>query len=162
MGKVKESNMRIYLVQHGQAKSEDIDTERHLTGKGIVDVREISDFIKDIGLQVDVIWHSGKARAAQTAEILATSIVTAQGVIQRDGLAPNDDVRPIKNELSLKSTDVMIVGHLPFLSKLASSLLVGDESVSIIGFQQGGLVCLERNEAKLWIVRWMLMPDLIL
>ncbi len=66
--------MLVYLVQHGQAKAKDIDPDRHLTEQGINDVEKISAFLKTAKLTVDVIWHSGKARAAQTAEILETSV----------------------------------------------------------------------------------------
>ena len=153
--------MRIYLVQHGQAKSEDIDPDRHLTEKGIADVKKISCFLKGAALGVDVIWHSGKARAAQTAEILSQSVVAAQGSFQHKGLSPNDDVKPIKDELLRSGKDVMIVGHLPFLSKLSSLLLTGSDSNNIVAFQQGGVVCLEQNENILWQLRWMVVPDLL-
>jgi len=153
--------MRIYLVQHGQAKSEDIDPDRRLTEKGIADVTKISRFLKDAGLHVDVIWPSGKASAAQTADILATGIVSSQGIIRHDGLAPNDDIGHIKDELLQKETDVMIVGHLPFLSKLASSLISGSESAGTIVFQQGGVVCMESNENKIWQLLWMIVPKLL-
>ena len=153
--------MRIYLVQHGQAKSEDVDPGRHLTQKGIDDAMKMSAFLKNAGLHVDAIWHSGKTRAAQTADILAAGIAADQGIIQHDGLAPNDDIGLIKDELLQSNLDLMIVGHLPFLSKLASSLVIGDESAGTVTFQQGGVVCLEQDQAKLWTVRWMVVPELL-
>ena len=153
--------MRIYLVQHGQAKSEDIDPDRHLTEKGIADVKKMSNFLKAAGLRVDVIWHSGKARAVQTADILAQGVAAAQGVTQHRGLSPNDDVRPIRDELMQSGVDVMIVGHLPFLSKLASLLITGNDSANVVAFQQGGAVCLEQTEDKKWQVRWMVIPELL-
>ncbi len=153
--------MRIYLVQHGQAKPEDTDPQRHLTEKGISDVKKMSQFLKNNGLHIDVIWHSGKARAAQTAEILAEGIVSDGGVIKHDGLSPNDDIRAIRNELLQMDKNIMIVGHLPFLNKLASSLITGKEAIEIIAFQKGGAVCLELSEDKKWQVCWMVIPELL-
>ena len=56
--------------------------------------------------------------------------------------------------------DVMIVGHMPFIGKLASALIAGDESADIIAFQQGGVVCLERDEDNIWRVKWMIIKEL--
>lgn len=153
--------MLVYLVQHGQAKSKDVDPDRHLTEKGVDDVEKMSAFLKDAKLQADVIWHSGKARAAQTAEILAKSVVAEQGVIQHDGLAPNDDIKQVKEKLIQGEKNIMIVGHLPFLSKLASSLVTGNESANVIAFQQGGVVCLQKDENDVWSIKWIVVPELI-
>ncbi len=154
--------MRIYLVQHGQAKSKDVDPDRHLTEKGIADVEKLAGFLGQSKLSVAALWHSGKARAAQTADLLATSLAVGQGVIQQDGLAPQDPVNPVKEKIMQADADLMIVGHLPFLAKLASSLLIGDESRELVAFQQGGTVCIGRkgNEQQ-WRVYWMIVPELL-
>ena len=152
--------MRLYLVQHGEAKSKEQDPQRHLTEKGLRDVQKAADFVKALALTADAIWHSGKARAAQTAEILASAIAVSQGVLQREGLAPNDPIAPIATELSSLDEEVMIVGHMPFLGKLGSGLVAGDESADIIAFRQGGVVCLERNEDNIWRVKWMIIKEL--
>ena len=115
--------MRTYLVQHGQAKSEDVDPDRHLTEKGQNDVKKISVFLKQSGLSVDIVWHSGKTRAAQTADILASDVAVNQEIVQHNDLAPNDAIDPVKEELIEANEDLMIVGHLPFSSKLASALI---------------------------------------
>lgn len=153
--------MRIYLVQHGEAKSQEIDPDRHLTEKGIDDVKKTAAFLKKAGVRVKTIWHSGKTRAEETAGILASAVSTERGAVRHDGLAPNDNISAIKDELSDKSEDMMIVGHLPFLSKLASKLVAGDESSGVAAFQQGGVVCLERGDDKIWTIQWMIIPQLI-
>jgi phosphohistidine phosphatase SixA len=38
---------------------------------------------------------------------------------------------------------VQRVGHMPFLGRLASLLVVGDKQAQVVGFQMGGLVKLE-------------------
>ena len=152
--------MRAYLVQHGEARSKDVDPERRLTEKGVRDVEKVSCFLEPLGLCVSAVWHSGKARAAQTAEILGRSVKAARGAVAREGLAPNDPVGPVKEEIAGAQKDLMVVGHLPFLARLASSL-VADESTQVVAFRQGGVVCLERDEEGSWSVVWAVVPDLL-
>lgn len=153
--------MRLYLVRHGEAKPKQQDPQRRLTAKGLRDVRKAADFIKPLGLSVDAVWHSGKARAARTAEILASVITVSQGALQREGLAPNDPIGLTAKELSSFDEDLMIVGHMPFLGKLASALVAGDESADVVAFKQGGIICLERDEGGIWRLGWMVIPELL-
>ena len=46
--------MRLYLVQHGQSKSEEEDPQRRLTDKGIGEVQKVADFLRPLGFAVDV------------------------------------------------------------------------------------------------------------
>ncbi|OHB79449.1 MAG: phosphohistidine phosphatase SixA [Planctomycetes bacterium RBG_16_55_9] len=153
--------MKLYLVQHAKAASKDVDPQRPLTDEGRRDVRKIVAFIKPLKLSVDFLWHSGKIRAAQTAETLAKVVEVRTETTNHDGLAPNDDVAVLKDELDASDDDVMIVGHLPFLSKLASLLLTGDESAGTVAFQQGGIVALERSAEGQCQINWMVTPDLL-
>jgi phosphohistidine phosphatase len=153
--------MHVYLVRHGDAKSKQEDPERSLSAKGTQDVRKMAAFLKPSALAVEVVWHSGKARAAETAELLAGAVSSANGVRKRDGLAPMDPVEPIGAELSSASQDVMLVGHLPFMGKLASALVAGTESAEMVAFQPGGVACLERIDAGTWILLWMAIPELL-
>ena len=64
-----------------------------------------------------------------------------------EGLAPLDDPRIWANHVTEATGDVMLVGHLPHLAKLAGLLLVGDADRPVIEFRQGGLVGLDQSEA---------------
>ena len=66
--------MCVYLVQHGESKSEEEDPQRRLTDKGIGEVQNVADFLRPLKLAVDAIWHSDKARAQQTGELLAGAV----------------------------------------------------------------------------------------
>lgn len=150
--------MRLYLVQHGEAASKDVDPNRPLTEKGKEDISRMADFLKKRGIRVSATWHSGKLRAIQTAQILGEAVSTE--IAKQEDLAPNDPVDKWLEKLNARVKDVMIVGHLPFLQKLASLLLVGDESSRLITFRTGGVVCLEREEEK-WSLIWMVSPELV-
>ena len=151
--------MRLYLVQHAKAASKEVNPERPLTEEGLRDIKKVAEFVKPLNLCVDYLWHSGKKRAVQTAEVLAEVIEVNKALTGRDGLAPNDEVSVPANEFVSASDDFMIVGHLPFLSKLASLLLTGSESANTVTFKQGGIVCLSHTDEK-WQIEWMVTPEL--
>ena len=153
--------MRLYLVQHGKAKSKQEDPDRHLTGEGVQDVQKVAEFIKPLGLHVQTIWHSGKARAEQTAELLSGAVEAEEGALRHDGLAPNDSVEFLVGKMNHAEKDLMIVGHLPFLSKLAATLLVGNDASEVVAFRNGGVVCLEGESGGAWRLAWMVTPELL-
>ncbi|MHC4736631.1 MAG: SixA phosphatase family protein [Planctomycetota bacterium] len=84
--------MKLYLVQHAKAASKDVDSERPLTEEGRQDIQKVATFIKPLNLSVDYLWHSTKTRAIQTAEILAEVVKINKEKIERQSLAPNDNV----------------------------------------------------------------------
>jgi phosphohistidine phosphatase len=152
--------MRVYLVQHGESKSEEEDPQRRLTDKGISEVHNVADFLRPLKLTVDAIWHSEKTRAQQTGELLAGAVRARDRLIQREGLGPKE-VAATKEALEQTSGDLMIVGHLPFLGKLVALLVTGSEKNEIVEFRFGGVVCVERRDDKKWKVAWMVTPSLL-
>ena len=117
--------------------------------------------ICQFSLAIDVIEHSDKLRARQTAELLALHLRPALGTKQVEGLAPNDPVAPLASRLGKEPKDVMLVGHLPHLSRLADTLLGVKPESELIRFQMGGCVCLESDDSGKWTICWMLTPDLL-
>ena len=149
--------MRLYLVQHGQAKTENEDPERSLTDEGVDVVGQVaSHAIERFGLRVARVVHSGKTRARQTAEVWSGLLDTE--VEPADSLAPNDDPTIWAARLDAHADDLMIVGHLPHLARLAGLLLTGASDHSVVRFRQGGLVELERTDAG-WVVSVVLPPE---
>jgi phosphohistidine phosphatase len=153
--------MRLYLVQHGEAKSKDIDPERRLTENGLRELEGVVKLLVPVRASVASIWHSGKPRARQTAEILSAAVSTSAGVVERQGLAPKDAVSPTRQAIEAQEQDLMVIGHLPFLGKLAALLLTGEEGREVIAFRYGCVVCLERQEGGPWRIRWMVEPGLL-
>jgi len=154
--------MRLYLVQHAESKRKEDDPSRPLSEKGEGDIRKVAKFAeKHLQIQVRQIVHSGKLRAKQTAEILAEHINPEKGVKVAEGLEPLSDPKVWESQLAETTEDIMIVGHLPHLSKLASHLLARDEIKDIVTFRMAGISCLERNESDHWTIRWMITPEII-
>jgi phosphohistidine phosphatase len=152
-------SMRLYLVQHGEAKSEAEDPERSLTIRGEEETRNISGAAKRMGLRPSRIYHSGKKRAEQTAGIIAEALDLPAQLGQ--DLNPNDDVRPWVERISEETEDLMIVGHLPFLERLASSLICGDEGAKAAMFRYSAILCLEKKESGRWAMDRVIKPETV-
>lgn len=150
--------MRLYLIQHGLSLPEEKDPEKPLSPEGKEQTQKIAEFLKAKSLKVDSIWHSPKSRAIQTAEIISNSIFCSE-IKERNDLNPLDPVEKFPDEIKSLNKNLMIVGHLPFLQKLASLLLSGSETNQFISFKNSGVVCLE--SANIWKIVWMITPELI-
>jgi len=153
--------MKLYLVQHGEATPEEINPARPLTAQGQRDVQKVASFLKSAGIGPLPIRHSGKTRAKQTAEIIASRLGPECQITESENLAPNDPVQVLAAELYKTSGDLVIVGHLPFLGKLVSFLLTGSDAEILVAFRQGGVIGLQRKEDQPWQVIWMIIPELI-
>jgi phosphohistidine phosphatase len=152
--------MRVYLVQHGEAVSKEENPDRPLSEKGAGDVREVGNFLyQHARLLIPEILHSGKLRAAETANLLARCLNAAYDA--GPDLQPNDDPERWFEHLTARNKDVMLVGHLPHLEHLASLLLCGDVDRRVVTFQNAGVVCLERDEENDWHLNWVFTPDLL-
>lgn len=151
---------KLFLVQHGEAKPAHEDPERGLTPHGIQQTMRIARHVREMGIEVRTVYHSGKLRARQTAEILCTNTLSLTPR-ETDGLAPKDDPLTWKARLSEVEGNVMLVGHLPHLELLATELLIGGTVQPFIAFNNSGIVCLERSEADRWTLLWMITPEIL-
>ena len=154
--------MRLYLVQHAEAKSKEENPSRPLSEKGLEDIKKVAKYAqKNLRIQVAEIVHSGKLRAVQTADVLAEHLKPTKGPTTSKDLEPLANPGIWKNRLAETTKDIVLVGHLPHLSKLSGLLLAGNEDKDIIEFRMGGIVCLERNESGRWSTKWMITPEII-
>jgi phosphohistidine phosphatase len=152
--------MALYLVQHGKSLPKDVDPEKGLSEEGKLEVRKIAETARSYGIHVSRIIHSGKTRARQTAQIFASELNIGQEIEEGAGLKPLDDVAACAVNIDPEA-DLMLVGHLPFMEKLTSYLVIGSDEKPIFKFQNGGIVCLEKGpDEKFWIVKWSLSPNI--
>jgi phosphohistidine phosphatase len=155
--------MDLYLMQHGQATSDAENPERPLTDAGRAAVQRVAARARAGGVRVGHCVHSGKLRSEQTARVLVSEIGTESSVEARPGLAPNDPVAPTAQRLRGVSEHqvLALVGHLPFLDRLASLLVADNEEAQVVNFRMGGLVKLEPKEDRDgFAVAWAIPPDL--
>jgi phosphohistidine phosphatase len=151
--------MQLYLVQHGQATSKEVDPKRPINEEGRAAIQRSAELASRLGVEVSEIRHSDKLRAVQTAEVLGRALQAP--CKQTAGLGPNDDVSSLAQELSASTDDLMIVGHLPFLGRLASQLLCQVDSAPTVEFQNAGIVRLDRREDGSWSLRWAIPPSVL-
>ncbi len=149
--------MNVYLVQHAEAKSKEEDKNRPLTDQGRRDARQVASLAARSGIGVAQIRHSGKTRARQTAEIFGEALSPPDGVVEASGLGPLDDVETMAGRLGESEQSLMLVGHLPFMERLAGQLLAGDPERSVVKFHKGGVVNVARTDEG-WQLIWAVTP----
>ena len=153
---MKSNSKTIYFAQHGLAVDKSHDPERPLSEAGIQQTLSVADRLCISKIPVSRIFHSGKQRAAQTAEIFASALAVST-LSRADQLSPNDDVTLLANELH--EDNALYVGHLPHLEKLVSFLVTGDDKHNIIKFQNSAVVCLIKIDSH-YQIKWFLTPEL--
>ncbi len=152
--------MALYLVQHGKSLPKELDPERGLSPEGISEVRRIAEVAAGYGVRPASVRHSGKTRARQTAEIFAEALLPGGAVEPMAGIDPLDDVAAVAKQLKTED-NLMMVGHLPFMERLAGFLITGVAERVVFKFQNGGIVCLDRQpESAWWFIKWTLMPHI--
>lgn len=151
--------MHLYLAQHGIPKPKTEDPTRPLSAVGREEVARVGAWAASVGCQVGQIWHSGKKRAQETADILASHLEPSGGVVMVKGLSPLDDVEPLAARLREAGDSIMVVGHLPFLGRLAGYLVNDDPARTSLRFRMGGIVCLGDQDG--WLIEWAVTPELV-
>lgn len=151
--------MKVYLLRHGDYAISELTHTDSLTDKGQKEIKHLAHFLQQCNIKVATIYHSGKNRANQTAEIIS-AFLSNKHVEIYPNLSPMDDVGLFAQDLYHFTDDLLVVGHLPFLSRLVSKLLIDSDTKDIVEFKTGTLVVLERLNHSRFIIRWVLAPDL--
>jgi phosphohistidine phosphatase len=154
--------MLLYLSQHAAARTKEEDPERDLTEKGRLDIEAVAHHLKRLNIEVQQIFHSGKTRARTTAQILADHLQPRAGLTAAPGLDPLDDPEIWARRVADLQENILLVGHLPHLGKLAALLISGDKDKAVINFQMGSVVELKRMDPQQWALDWMIVPANIL
>ena len=153
--------MMLYLMQHGDAVSKDVDASRPLSETGKAQVRRVADLLERNGHRPSHVFHSGKLRATQTAEIVSAAFAPCLQCEEMGGLGPMDSPDALIDELSERTEDILLVSHMPLVGRLVSRLVSGAEDNVIAAFLPGSIACLERDEDQSWVIDWLLRPDIV-
>jgi phosphohistidine phosphatase len=152
--------MALYLVQHGQSLPKDIDPDQGLSAEGVAETKRIADVAANYGVNVSDIKHSVKTRAHKTAEIFASALNPPKGIAEVGGLKPLDDVITFAASID-PAENTMLVGHLPFMERMAAYLVTGSTDKPVFRFQNSGIVCLNKeSDSDSWVIVWTLMPNI--
>lgn len=142
--------MRLYLVQHGEAVAKDIDPGRPLSVQGRADIERLAAWLREQGVEVALILHSGKIRARQTAELLQGLLKSGGHIRQQDGLAPNDSPANFLDAIQESDDDVLVASHMPFVVRLLALAIAKDPEQQLADFQPGTVACIQRDDAGDW------------
>ena len=134
--------MALFLVQHGKSLPKEEDPDRGLSRQGIEETEAVAAMAAEQSIQVSRIIHSGKKRALQTAEIFMKVLEPEFDLAKGPGLAPLDDVTCFPSVVDIQD-NIMVVGHLPFMERLVSYLVIGSTETLVVKFQNSGIVCLD-------------------
>jgi phosphohistidine phosphatase len=153
--------MRLWIVQHGDALAKNVDPDRPLSDKGRSDVERLASHLAGCGVRVERVVHSGKTRAQQTADILATALQARERVEAVKNLDPMDPPGPFAVECADAAADFLVAGHMPFVGKLASFLVAAGEDAAVVDFVPGTAACLERADDGTWNMVCLLRPEFL-
>lgn len=151
--------MKLYLAQHGEAVDAAQDPARSLSEQGVRDVTRMAALLRDKQVTVSHVLHSGKTRAEQTAAIFAEAVLPTGQLKAFAGINPNDDVENFSDIIVSWQDDMLVVGHLPFMSRLVSLLITHNPDREFVSFCPGTIVCLEQQQPGNWVLLWMMRPD---
>ena len=151
--------LNLYVLQHGEAEPEEVDPQRPLSEQGRRDVGMLATQLHKRGVRLGAIMHSGKLRAEQSASLIAASLAPEIPPIKADGLKPKDDPSVFASAILPQGKDIMIVSHMPLVSRLCSVLLTGYTDTEFASVP-GTLLCLN-NKNGLWRLSFMLKPEFL-
>ncbi len=142
--------MRLYLVQHGDALTKDVDPERSLSDQGRADITRLETWLVTNDVAVSRICHSGKTRARQTAEMLASVLETGGKIRPGEGLGPNDPPEVFLERAQNVDEDSLIASHLPFVARVVSQAVTGSPDQQLVEFRPGSIAVAERDKNGAW------------
>ncbi|MEQ8768213.1 MAG: phosphohistidine phosphatase SixA [Planctomycetota bacterium] len=157
--------MDLFLMRHGRAEHHaPSDAERALTAEGVELLRGEALGLKRLGVSFDAILASPMRRAQQTAAEIRDSLDLEIEIGTCRGLASGEHDQVLIELGAYGGESVLLVGHLPLISELASRLLYGDERGDI-SFEPGSLLHLSIDRApqpSCSALHWHLTPKQLL
>jgi phosphohistidine phosphatase len=146
--------MNVYLIRHGDAVSAAENAERPLSALGRQQAAHAARALVEHDAAVPRIYHSGILRARQTAEILLQALDPVPVVESHAGLLPEDDPAIVGAELDGLDHSIALVGHLPYMRRLAGLLIYGDPERAAADFLPATVLCCARFGAR-WKINWI-------
>ena len=157
------SGLQLHLLRHADAGDPGAwrgdDAARPLSDKGYAQAERLALHLALVGFEPDAVLSSPKARARQTAEIVASAL--GQDVRLDDRLGGSLSLQGVEAILG-EAGDVsrpVLVGHDPDFSELLSTL-----TDAALEMKKGALARVDLPDglrAGAGRLRWLLPPDLV-
>jgi phosphohistidine phosphatase len=153
--------MDVFLMQHGEAFSREVDPERSLNEEGVNHVNIAGKALAKLGVRLEWICSSPKRRAVQTAQSIGLALGlpdSAREIAEvLDPLSPPEEIiKAIAHKCEVGP--ILLAGHLPSLAELAAYLM---DCQGKIAFRMAGVGCLLVEEWKRGgaTLLWYLTPE---
>ena len=162
--------MKVLLARHGHALAEGEDAHRALSARGRELSVRIAAFLRTSGAlgTARAVWHSPLRRARETAEVLVKELGLDAPLVETPGLLPADDPMAVADRLERATDAVLIVGHEPQLSALATLLVRGKVKPAGFAFRKSAVLALEttggrhkKSGRSRWCACWQFSPELL-
>jgi len=162
--------MKLYLMRHSHALADKDDAHRALSAEGRDTTRQVGEFLRAGGTLAGLhaVWHSPLLRARETAELLVKALGVDALRVETPGLLPEDDPAAMADRLERLDQTVMLVGHEPQLSALATLLVRGKVKPVGFDFKKSAVLALEKAGGRhkksgrsRWQVAWFLAAELL-
>ena len=148
--------MRLLLMRHGIAADLDdkikSDAERPLTSEGKEKTAQVAAGLRACGIVPDLIATSPLLRAVQTAKIVRTVDDEEESAPQMETweeLEHADYPDVLQRLKQVASVDtVLLVGHEPGMSRLATHLLTGSEPGFAVDFKKAGICAIDLSSLQ--------------
>lgn len=138
----------LYLVRHAVAElaaSSGQDADRQLTPEGFAKLRKAAHGLAWLGIVPDELRCSPYQRTQQTAALLGAVLAPKLSIRPCHELAPGHAPEDVLAALmpNPSSQHIMLVGHEPDLSRLASYVMTGAPDVVPMPFKKGSVAAIE-------------------
>jgi phosphohistidine phosphatase len=162
--------MKLFLMRHSHALADKDDARRALSAQGREVTKNVATFFRANGALADVhaVWHSPILRARETAELLVKELGLDALLVETAGLLPEDDPVAMADRLERLDQTVLIVGHEPQLSALATVLVRGKMKPVAFDFKKSAVMALEKAGGRhkksgrsRWQVGWLFAAELL-
>lgn len=148
----------VVLLRHGEAYPSSVNPERPLTEKGVVETEKVAKALKRLGIQFNVVYHSPKLRAKQTAEIVAREL-GVNNLVETEALLPEADPEEVRKLAEEGEGKAVLCGHLPHLARLFGLLYLGIDDDKVIDLRTSGGVGLKKGHR--WVLDFVIYPSLL-
>ena len=139
--------MKVLLVHHADAVGPHVDPQRPLSSLGRLQAASLAEAAATAGFVPAAIWHSGKLRGRETAEAFLHRCAPFAEFKMIRGLLPEDPPEWLRDALAAETRDVLLVGHMPHIVRLAHLLSNGAAAMPL-----HGMIGFERTPEGTWQV----------
>lgn len=148
----------VVVMRHAEPVSSMEDAARPLSVEGRRQADLMASWIAATGVAPDEVRTSNRLRARQTADVVARRLGLAPGRSREwNALAPDADPAVAAADLDTDPRRVVLVGHLPHVERLVSTLVAGDPTLTHLEMDYASAVVLTKTGER-WAIRAALGP----